>query len=955
MTISSSGNVGIGTATPGYKLEISEDTNGTADLLFLRNADGAYGQTWAFQSDTSKDLVITGSSAVGGIKLVPGSRGLNVDGPADIEGSLDVRQVADSNGIKIFGHDDKSAYSGNMYIDSLGNFKINQTHGEGSGYIQIHAENYLELAASGLIYTQSNFRVYDAGCISLGSGGDYKIKYNATADNLTIQTNDNKGLTIDNAGNTTFTDSLIIQTDNANGLLFEEGDTYTDGRYRTRFRKQDVGGGIPLYIDQSDGTADNYTAQARFGTYSGNSYEFEVYGDINATGNLYDSGNAVWHAGNDGASSGLDADLLDGIQGSSFLRSDAADISNNEITFNGGIEVLSGTGGGGLRIKRNSGSNTGDDVVDIHMTDSAMYVDIDNDNDSDQGAFVFRKKAGGSWVTPDLLANSNTVWHAGNDGASSGLDADLLDGQHGSSFLRSDTADTFTGTLTGSTLHMGGSSIVTGSGAALQVKGFQRTGNILLHEGGNTPAANNKAISNTSGNLEWDGDKIWTAGNDGSGSGLDADLLDGLHGSAFGKLSAAQTWTGNNVFNATGNQFRGHLYYDQHSAGRHYFHYNSSASTNQIDFRIGISGNSTYAVHEWKHNDTYFATQVRTSTQGTLWGSGNDGASSGLDADTLDGFQGSDFSSFGYAYSSNNLTRAVGSGVQWYKVASFSGGVKHITMKVVTNGDNTTGADAFLVSCGSYGQNANIVRLPSTSYNSTKLLEVRTETSNTAGYEIWVKVNSITTSNGNLQVYMNDSGVTSSLSAGTEPSLNTSVDVTLPVTSSDRDNYAIQTTNKSILSHGFVVDGNTVWHAGNDGASSGLDADLLDGVQGNLYARKASPGFTGEVYTSTSQNDWAFRATTGATANSSGLWFTGTTARLILRDGSGNFKTGIAANGDNSQNIINGNTIWHAGNDGASSGLDADLLDGQHGSYYANTATPSAPSITANKRCWRDY
>lgn len=26
----------------------------------------------------------------------------------------------------------------------------------------------------------------------------------------------------------------------------------------------------------------------------------------------------------------------------------------------------------------------------------------------------------------------------------------------------------------------------------------------------------------------------------------------------------------------------------------------------------------------------------------------------------------------------------------------------------------------------------------------------------------------------------------------------------------------------------------------------------------------------------------------------------------------------------------NGNTIWHAGNDGASSGLDADLLDGKH-------------------------
>lgn len=32
-----------------------------------------------------------------------------------------------------------------------------------------------------------------------------------------------------------------------------------------------------------------------------------------------------------------------------------------------------------------------------------------------------------------------------------------------------------------------------------------------------------------------------------------------------------------------------------------------------------------------------------------------------------------------------------------------------------------------------------------------------------------------------------------------------------------------------------------------------------------------------------------------------------------------------------------GNTIWNAGNDGAGSTLDADLLDGQQGSYYSNT------------------
>jgi len=55
--------------------------------------------------------------------------------------------------------------------------------------------------------------------------------------------------------------------------------------------------------------------------------------------------------------------------------------------------------------------------------------------------------------------------------------------------------------------------------------------------------------------------------------------------------------------------------------------------------------------------------------------------------------------------------------------------------------------------------------------------------------------------------------------------------------------------------------------------------------------------------------------------------------------------------------LINGNTVWHAGNDGASSGLDADLLDGNHASafylasnpsgYTTNTGTVTSVAITA--------
>ena len=40
------------------------------------------------------------------------------------------------------------------------------------------------------------------------------------------------------------------------------------------------------------------------------------------------------------------------------------------------------------------------------------------------------------------------AWHSGNDGSGSGLDADLLDGINGASYLRSDTDDTYSGNLT---------------------------------------------------------------------------------------------------------------------------------------------------------------------------------------------------------------------------------------------------------------------------------------------------------------------------------------------------------------------------------------------------------------------------------------------------------------------------------------------------------------------------
>jgi hypothetical protein len=50
------------------------------------------------------------------------------------------------------------------------------------------------------------------------------------------------------------------------------------------------------------------------------------------------------------------------------------------------------------------------------------------------------------------------------------------------------------------------------------------------------------------GVLQTDFQTIWHAGNDGAGSGLDADTLDGVQGSAYAALAGAQTFTGAKTF-----------------------------------------------------------------------------------------------------------------------------------------------------------------------------------------------------------------------------------------------------------------------------------------------------------------------------------------------------------------------------------------------------------------------
>ena len=154
--------------------------------------------------------------------------------------------------------------------------------------------------------------------------------------------------------------------------------------------------------------------------------------DVNLSGTLTGAGgsftsltvggNTVFHAGNDGAGSGLDADTVDGIQASGFLQN-----TGNQTLTNGNL-TLSTTINPFIYLNDSSTSTF------IRNATGKMYLG------SDDGEFRLIQQGGvGTFVTVSpgtFTYNGGAVWHAGNDGAGSGLDADTVDGVQASNLLQ---------------------------------------------------------------------------------------------------------------------------------------------------------------------------------------------------------------------------------------------------------------------------------------------------------------------------------------------------------------------------------------------------------------------------------------------------------------------------------------------------------------------------------------
>ena len=409
-------------------------------------------------------------------------------------------------------------------------------------------------------------------------------------------------------------------------------------------------------------------------------------------------GNTVWHAGNDGSASGLDADTLDGQQGSyytnaanltgtlpaidgsnltgltvnnantldnldstQFLRSDTGDTATGLLDLNGGIRfVTTNAGGNGLSFVDNGYQTRWDGRESITNQTVVHKFSRQGYNTGNFNAYVEAWYDSANYHTIGLSTggvlqyDSNTVWHAGNDGSGSGLDADTVDSIQANSIPYATGSSQFGTTPNTNPTQALRSGFFDVNQTNAPTSTWYSYINIR-HT--NTSAAWGHQIA---GSFFSNGDlynrhydsgsfaawtKIWNAANDGSGSGLDADTLDGVQGANFLRSNTTDIYSGGTLTiksHSSDGSYQGWGVYFGNSNWRHTnnnsWGYALRNNGNSMSIKVSKEAGTTDSVATF--NDYTFSggsTASITAGGSTVWHAGNDGSGTGLDADLLDG------------------------------------------------------------------------------------------------------------------------------------------------------------------------------------------------------------------------------------------------------------------------------------------------------------------------------
>jgi hypothetical protein len=174
-------------------------------------------------------------------------------------------------------------------------------------------------------------------------------------------------------------------------------------------------------------------------------------------------------SGNGSGLTNVDAETLDGINSSQFLRSDTADtfttLSGTEINIGSGVELRESSDRADLLQIRSSTSswsglqilNSSDGGRFSFMTDGSqagIYDDANNDwlikfneNSSVELYHNGNEKLQTTSSGVDVVGNLSADTLSGNGSSLTNVDAETLDGINSSGFLRSNTSDTMSGRL----------------------------------------------------------------------------------------------------------------------------------------------------------------------------------------------------------------------------------------------------------------------------------------------------------------------------------------------------------------------------------------------------------------------------------------------------------------------------------------------------------------------------
>jgi hypothetical protein len=330
----------------------------------------------------------------------------------------------------------------------------------------------------------------------------------------------------------------------------------------------------------------------------------------------------------------------------------------------------------------------------------------------------------------------------------------------------------------------------------------------------------------------------WLLAQDGSGSGLDADLLDGQDGSYYANIPQRLGYT---PANRAGDTFTGNVAISKAGSQELHFSGTGNYKWRAIGTNLAGSGGNFHLQYTTDNFGSSFisglmltpAGMASSQGQGVFWGPNNDGAGSGLDADLLDGQDGSYYTNIPQRLGFTPVQQGGGVGqmVNTVKIG-WSGTRLKATVDVSDQGNfvfDTHIADVWRASndgAGS-GLDADLLDGQDSGYYTNIVGRLGYSPANRAGDTFTGRVyldakatgsSGMANAAGGLgEVEIRGNGVGAAMMTFHRPG-------------SFAAYLGIDTDN--VLAYGGWSLGatrNVIWHSGNDGSGSGLDADLVDG------------------------------------------------------------------------------------------------------------------------------